>query len=650
MKESMSALDIKVCLKELDVLTQAWVGKIYEIDSKFLLRFNSPEEGKKELIIEPGKRIHLTKKKHKTPERPPSFAMLLRKHLSNKRLTEISQPDLERVVVLKFEGKHEIRFLIAELFGEGNLLLCNEEKEIIKPYHARSWEDRSLESGENYALPPKKGRDISSVGLEEVKNILSDSPDLVRGLARNLNIGGNIAEEICARAGIDKTIDPKSLSETQFTHIISAIESLLDEETSPQIIYEDGKPVEFIPFPFKTLKDSKSESFETFNQTIDEYFQTISKRKFETKKENKFEEKVSRIKERLEKQKERLEKLKEEARETRKSADAISTYHSRIDSTLEKLNKVRESEGWEKIEGKIEKPKTERESWAKAIVSMDPQSGIVNLEVPKGVVNLDIRLNSFENASELYEKNKKLKNKIEGTKSAIEDTKEELGRIREKEIEISKKEVPKTRRKQKWYEKYRWFWTSDNLIVVAGRDRKTNQEVVEKHMEKQDLYLHADLEGAPHVVIKNDDGEIPQSSVEEASKFAGMHSKAWERGLNNIDVYWVKPDQVSKEAPAGEYLPKGGYMVEGDRNYLTVSLKAAVGFLNREDDIIPMCGPPTAIETHSDIIVTITPGGMKKSKLAKKIKEIFEENSDQEVNLDELMQILPPGAGTITSK
>ncbi len=650
MKEGMSALDIKVCLEEMVVLLEAYTGKVYQMEEKFLLRFNSPEGGKKELIIEPGKRIHLTRKKHETPERPPSFPMLLRKHLSNKRLTEISQPDLERVVILKFEGKDEIRFLIVELFGEGNLLLCDGEREIIKPYRPRSWEDRSLQAGEVYSLPPKKGRDISSIGnIEELKDILSDSPDIVRGLATNLNIGGSIAEEICARADVDKNIDPKSLSEEQYSDLFSTIEDMLNEEVSPQIIYDDGEPVKFLPFPFETLKDSKSESFETFNQAIDEYFQKISERRFKTEKESKVDKKVGEIEERLENQRKRLEKLEKEAKEAKKSADAVSTHHARIDSTLDKLNEVRESDGWEKIENEIEKPENERVEWARNIVSVDPQNGSIDFELPEGVVSLDIRLGSFENASELYERNKKLKKKMEGAKSAIEETKEELAKVREEGVEIPEKEVPKTRRKEKWYEKYRWFRTSDGLLVIAGRDKKTNQEVVEKHMESRDLYLHADLEGAPHVVIKNENGEIPRTSIEEASKFAGMHSKAWGRGVGNIDVYWVEPDQVSKEPPTGEYLPSGSYMIKGERNYLTVSMEAAVGSLDREDAKIPICGPPSAIEVHSDKMVKITPGDTKKSDFAKGIKEKLEEKSDLEVSLDELMRILPPGSGSIVT-
>lgn len=647
MKEKMSALDIKFCIEELEEILEAWTEKIYEMDGTFLFRFNLAEGDKKELIIEPGKRIHLTTKKHETPRRPPSYAMLLRKHLSNKRLKKIRQPDFERIVELEFKGGGNTRFLIVELFGEGNLLLCDKKKEIIKPYRARSWKHRKLEAGEKYSLPPKKGKDITSVERKELKNILNDSPDLVRGLAQNLSIGGNLAEEICARTGIGKSVNPENLSNSELDTLYTEIQNLLSAEVSPQIVYKEDEPSRYIPFQFETLEDLNYDSFESFNQTLDEYFQNVLEQEFESKKKDIYEEKVSEIEKRLEEQKKQLEDLKNRAKETKEKADAISTHHEKIDRILQKLEEIRDEKGWNYIEEELEKPKNSRKDRVKRVSSLDPQEGTVSIELPEFTVTLDFRISSFENASNLYENNKKLKEKIKGTKSAIEKTERELEEIKEEDIEIPSKSVPKTQREKEWYEKYRWFYSSDNLLVIGGRDKKTNQEVVEKQMEDNDIYLHADLEGAPHVIIKNKDGKIPDSTIKEAAIFAGIHSRAWKKGIGNVDVYWVEPEQVSKETPAGEYLPKGSYMIKGERNYQTVPLEAAVGLLEEEDFKIPTCGPPSAIKANSDVVIEIKPDGTKKSELAHEIKEKLDEEAEKEIDLDELMQILPPGSGIV---
>lgn len=648
MKEKMSALDIRICVDELDGLLDAWTEKIYEIDGTFLLRFNMTGGDKREMIIEPGKRIHLTIKKHETPRKPTSYAMLLRKHLSNKRLKEIRQPDFERIVEMKFEGESDTRFLVVELFGEGNLLLCDKEKTIIKPYQSRSWKHRKLEAGEGYSLPPKKGKDITSIERDELREIIIGSPDLVRGLARNLSIGGDIAEEICARAGIDKSVNPETLSESDFERIYSEIRDLLSADVSPQIVYKDGEPSRYIPFHYETLDELDSELFESFNQALDEYFQNVLEKRFESRKENLYEERINEIEKRLEKQEEQLESLKDEADGAKKKANAISTHHEKVDGILQKIEEIREKRGWEYIEDEVDKSEGSKKNWIKQVSSLNPQDGTLTLDLPEVSVTLDFRASSFENASRLYEKNKKLKKRIEGTKSANEKTERELKEIKEEGVEIPSKTVPKTKRKKKWFEKYRWFYSSDNILVIGGRDKKTNQEVVEKHMEETDLYLHADFEGAPHVVVKNEGGEIPDSTIEEAAIFAGIHSRAWKKGIGNADVYYVEPNQVSKETPAGEYLPKGSYMIKGERNYQTVPLEAAVGLLEWKDFKVPTCGPLSAIKANSNVLIEIKPDGTKKSDLVHEIKKELEIETEAEIDLNELMGILPPGPGTIT--
>lgn len=647
MKDSMSALDIKICLEEIKDIEGAWTGKIYEIQGVFLFKFKPPEEERTDLIIEPGRRIHLTSMKYDTPKRPTSFAMLLRKYLTNSKLIDIRQPDMERIVELEFEGRGERFILIAELFGEGNLILCDSGREIIKPLKIKSWKHRELKPGREYTPPPKRGGEISSVSRGGLRDFLAESPDLVRGLARNLNIGGRLAEEICARVGIEKEIGPGKLSESDYEDLYSKIKGLLASEVSPQIAYERDDPADVTPFPFEIHSDLETEPFESFNEALDTYFQSTSKRRVKGKQERRLEEKLRGLKSRLKKQKKRLRDLKEKVQRTKKIADAISTHHRKIDAALENLKKIEKSKGWKNIEEEIQRAAESGEEWANLIESVQPKSGTIELDLPEVSVTLDMRLSAFDNASKFYERYKRSKNKIEGARKAIEGTKTELKEVREEGIEVPSKRAPKRKRKKMWYERYRWFYSSDGMLVIAGRNVETNQEIVEKHMSSEDLYFHADLKGAPHTVVKSEGEKIPEKTIEEAARFAIMHSRAWRRGLASGDVYWVEPQQVSKEAPAGEYLPKGSYMIRGERNYLTVPLEAGLGFMKRADLKILMCGPPSAVDAHSDILIKIKPGPIKKSDLAHKIRTELQERTGGEVDVDELMRILPPGSGMV---
>ena len=39
-------------------------------------------------------------------------------------------------------------------------------------------------------------------------------------------------------------------------------------------------------------------------------------------------------------------------------------------------------------------------------------------------------------------------------------------------------------RKKSWYERYRWFFTSDGFLAIGGRDAASNSAVIRKHLEK----------------------------------------------------------------------------------------------------------------------------------------------------------------------
>jgi hypothetical protein len=234
--------------------------------------------------------------------------------------------------------------------------------------------------------------------------------------------------------------------------------------------------------------------------------------------------------------------------------------------------------------------------------------------------------------------------KAAGAKDAMEQTRRELEGLLTTGVPELEVPAPRKRRKPKWFEQYRWFISSDDMLVIGGRDAKTNREVVEKHMEPGDRYLHADIVGAPHVVIKTVGKEVPETTLREAAEFAAMHSRAWREGLGAVDIYWVMPEQVSKRAPAGTYLAKGAYMIRGKRNFLKVPVKGAVGVVTVDGEQLVACGPSSAIEKHSRVVVEVVPGKMKKSELAREVRARLKATG-LDVSIDEVERALPPGRG-----
>lgn len=249
-------------------------------------------------------------------------------------------------------------------------------------------------------------------------------------------------------------------------------------------------------------------------------------------------------------------------------------------------------------------------------------------------LTLDLKKSVEQNASDYFEKAKKSKKKIEGARKAIAIQKKRL-------IEIEKeapKHVEKTNvevRKKNWYEKFKWFITSDGILCVGGRDATTNEIIIKKHAEKNDLVFHTDMAGSPFIVMKipKENIEISQESLQETADFVCVHSKAWKLGMSTTPVFYVKPDQVTKEANSGEYLSKGSFVIRGKTTYLTPKMNYAVCI----HDGAVMGGPVNAIKKYSKDYIEIEQSNDKVSDTAKIIQKKIGGN------LDDIIATLPQG-------
>ncbi|EQD61567.1 protein containing DUF814, partial [mine drainage metagenome] len=195
----------------------------------------------------------------------------------------------------------------------------------------------------------------------------------------------------------------------------------------------------------------------------------------------------------------------------------------------------------------------------------------------------------------------------------------------------------KKSRKTFWFESYRWFFTSEGNLVIAGKDRKSNERVVKKHMKQYDLYVHADLYGAPSTIIKAADSTRPlEKSIFEACQFAVCFSRAWPAGQLSGSAYWVFPEQVSKTAESGEYVSSGSWVIRGKRNYLfDLPMHLYLGKITYSNETILMISP-VPFESQGKI-VEITPGKTRRDEIARKARELLD------VGIEDVERLLPPG-------
>ncbi|MBD3158675.1 MAG: DUF814 domain-containing protein [Candidatus Lokiarchaeota archaeon] len=663
MKESMSNTDIRAIMPEIKEVGQgAFVNNVYQYNGIFVLKVHKTTVGTRQILIEPGRRIHVTRYRRDAPRFPPEFCMVLRKYLRNRVITNIEQYDLDRIVVFEVGNDENKYKLIVELFGKGNVVLVDPDDEIFVGLYYKKMRDRNVVPNATYQFPPQRGRDILAVELQDLEDVIEDSnASLIRTLTRGFNVDSLSCEEVCALAGISPTESSQNVTENQirdlmygFKEYLGKIEKGADE---PRIVLDDeGQYLSFVPFKFETYAGMSEEVFDTYSQAIDEFFGFPELEKEIDKKQAALREEKERLETIIEKQKENLDELEEEASLLRETGEAMYANFQEINEILHTVEQAR-SDGvpWARIQEKIEVGKKKEIPSAEMITEIHPERGEVILEVDGKTTSLDIRKSVQQNASKLYNRAKKIEGKMKGARQQIEKTRKELENLDESEIEPIEEQKPVKVRRKHWYEKYRWFKSSEGHLVLGGRDAKTNEELAKKHLGPNDVFIHAAVHGAPYVIIKVPDEQPGDITLREAGKFSITFSKAWQENLVSADAYWVEPNQVSFSPPSGEYLPSGAVMIYGSKNYIeNISIELAVGLLFEGEHAVPMSGPYSAVESHTEFNIKVGPGRQKKSNLVKSIMHRFEEMLPEDkarilsrTPEEEIMRVLPPGEGHI---
>jgi predicted ribosome quality control (RQC) complex YloA/Tae2 family protein len=290
----------------------------------------------------------------------------------------------------------------------------------------------------------------------------------------------------------------------------------------------------------------------------------------------------------------------------------------------------REGKDWNAVIAEVLAAKRSGRMPEAFVESFDARNLALNVCIDNLRFSLNLRKTLFENAAEFYERGKKAKQKSAGALTALEKSRRKLAEteqnIREAEtlkrtkpIEAVKELVKRKVESKEWYEKFRWFISSDGFLVVAGKDAVSNEVLVKKYTKPDDMVFHADVTGAPFVVVKTEGKEPSEQTLHEAGEFAVAFSRAWREGFGSADVYWVKPSQLSKSGPSGEYVPHGAFAVSGKRNWMrNVPLVLAIGVVTN-GEVKFVGGPVEAVEAKTKAYVTVGPGDVAGKELLKHI-------------------------------
>ncbi len=259
----------------------------------------------------------------------------------------------------------------------------------------------------------------------------------------------------------------------------------------------------------------------------------------------------------------------------------------------------------------------------------------------KMIIEIDPKKDVNGNAAYYFQLSKKYKKKLEGSEKAIKLLEEKLKELeiklkeKKEKFDIKKEELiekKERKKKEKWYHKFRWFITTNNFLVVGGKDASTNETLIKRHLNNKDIVLHCELRGSPFVIIINGQ-DAQEQDLQEAADFAVTFSRAWKEGIYSYDVAIIKPEQLSKTPRSGEYITKGAFIIKGKTEHLKGKLNLAIGLY----DSFIMSGPLEAVKKHCKKYIELSPGNVKKTDMAKKLAKIFK------VDVEQLLRSLPAG-------
>jgi predicted ribosome quality control (RQC) complex YloA/Tae2 family protein len=622
-EQGMSGIDTRAVASELSEKLPLWIDQVYQFDSHTMgIRLNGENKARYLLIIEAGRRAHLVKNLPEPPKNPPQFAMLLRKYLAGGKVLAVRQHGLERILIFDI-GKGKALFrLIIELFDDGNIVLANEQYEIIKPLRHHRFKDREVVPRVPYVMSLT---DPTASPVSFATVLKNDGRDLVRALAIGCMLGGSYAEYLCKQAGLDKTMPA---AQADPAPLYTALRALLDDVKHARVPVITQKHCE----PVDLTGEGGERHFLSFSEALEAFFPL-------TKAAEKIREAKPKLskEERIKKyQKNAIKKFDEKIEKTEALVAAIYENYAFVSRLITSLDAASRRLSWQEIEKHLQGTASPD---AQKIVAFHPAEAAVDIDIGK-VVRIHVHESLEENAGRYHDIIKKFRKKKAGALAAMAAAPVKKS--------LQKREfVPL---KKLWYHRFRWFVTSDGVVVLGGRDASQNEELVRKYMAGGDLFTHADVHGASVVIAKG-----KTARMDEVAQFAASYSGAWKSGHFSADVFCALPSQVSKTPESGEFVSRGSFIVRGERTwYRNVPLAVGIGLM-LEPNAAVIGGPPSAIRQRAAAYVGLVPGQYEPNDVAKKVLRILKEKfSDMEqkalkniLNTEAVAAFVPPGGSDI---
>lgn len=194
--------------------------------------------------------LYIPEQLPENPETPPTFCMLLRKHLEEGRITRITQSGLDRIITLEIDmlgasSKIITKKLIFELTGKNSNIILTQDDIIIdslKHVGAAQSSYRAIQPGKPYvAPPPQSGLNLLTAApadIVQTANAVPAASFLKAFIGATTGIGKATAQELLQAADIvPQEVRLDNASCAALADVIAKLQSRLNAAEQEQPVY-----------------------------------------------------------------------------------------------------------------------------------------------------------------------------------------------------------------------------------------------------------------------------------------------------------------------------------------------------------------------------------------------------------------------------
>ena len=547
---ALDGITIANIVKEMrDALLGGRIAKIAQPEADELLLTVKAPSGQRRLYISASASlplVYLTDENKPSPFTAPNFCMLLRKHIANGRIVSITQPSLERIIVLGIEHLDELgdlcrKKLVIEIMGKhSNVIFCDEDDRIIdsiKHVPAQMSSVREVLPGRTYFIPDTMHKaDPLTISESDFAVLLRQKPSaLSKALYTSLTgISPVVAEEICFLAGLNSALPPSELSDDLMTHLYRQFSLFLDqvreEDFHPAIYYRNNEPQEFASVPLTHLEGCAYQEFETISQVLSSYYAV----------------------------KNRITRIRQKSADLRHIVQtALERNRKKYDLQARQLKDTDKRETYKVYGELLQTYGYQAEPEAKEIEALNYYTNEM-IRIP-----LDPTKTPLENAKRYFEKYNKMKRTYEALSHLIVETRDEISYLEsvsnaldiartEDDLAQVKEELTQsgyvrrkfTKKKEKFKSMPLHYISSDGYDMYVGKNNFQNEELTFSFASGNDWWFHAKKVPGSHVIVKSQGEDMPDRVFEEAGKLAAFYSK--NNGSEKVEVDYVEKKHVKK--------------------------------------------------------------------------------------------------------